>query len=177
MHKKTDLRVKRTHIMLRESLIDLIAEKGFDSVTVGDIADRAMVNRATFYRHYQDKYALVTSIFEDTAEQVINEIGPLERRMETIYWITNEVGTLKNQPMSAEVEQQISAFSTLFEHFSKNAKLYKTMLGKKGSSWFTAQMRDYIAKVLYQRLQTSQLPDVKKIEIQEIGRASCRQRV
>ena len=42
--------------LLREALIDLIDEKGLDAVTVGEISERAMINRATFYRHYQDKY-------------------------------------------------------------------------------------------------------------------------
>lgn len=75
-HDHPDLRVRRTHTLLREALIDLIAEKGFDAVTVGEIAERAMVNRATFYRHYQDKYALVTGIFQEAVNQLISELGP-----------------------------------------------------------------------------------------------------
>src|SRR5260370_10717090 len=77
-----DLRVRRTHANLREALIDLIEEKGFDAVTVGDIAERAMVNRTTFYRHYQDKYALVTGIFEEAGNQIFREIAPLPENSE-----------------------------------------------------------------------------------------------
>ena len=52
-HKEqTDLRVWRTHHFLQEAMVELITEKGFDAITVGDIAERAMINRATFYRHY-----------------------------------------------------------------------------------------------------------------------------
>jgi AcrR family transcriptional regulator len=46
--KKADLRVRRTQMLLREAFIALIEERGFDAITVGDIAERAMVNRTTF---------------------------------------------------------------------------------------------------------------------------------
>jgi AcrR family transcriptional regulator len=54
-----DLRVRRTRKLLKSALIELTIEKGFAAVTVQDIADRAMVNRATFYRHCLDKYDLL----------------------------------------------------------------------------------------------------------------------
>lgn len=54
-----DLRVRRTRKMLMQALIELTIEKGFAALTVQDIADRAMINRATFYRHYLDKYSLL----------------------------------------------------------------------------------------------------------------------
>jgi AcrR family transcriptional regulator len=45
---KLDPRVVRTRQLLRDALVSLIAEKGFDALTVQDIADRATLNRATF---------------------------------------------------------------------------------------------------------------------------------
>src|SRR5690348_12493547 len=54
-----DLRVRRTRMALQKAMIELTVEKGFAGLTVGDICERAMVNRATFYRHYQDKYDLL----------------------------------------------------------------------------------------------------------------------
>ena len=52
---QTDLHIRRTHHFLQEALIALISEQGFQALTVGDLTERAMINRATFYRHYQDK--------------------------------------------------------------------------------------------------------------------------
>ena len=49
-----DLRVKRTHKLLQEALIELTIQKGFAAIAVSDITKQAGVNRATFYRHYQD---------------------------------------------------------------------------------------------------------------------------
>jgi AcrR family transcriptional regulator len=151
--ERTDLRVRRTHALLRKTLIDLIAEKGFDAVTVGDIAERAMVNRSTFYRHYPDKYALVTGIFEEAVDQVISDLG--QEHLEALDWMVNALGTQAEQPVSPEMQHTLAAWVAFFEHFAKHAKLYQTMLGKHGSSWFTAQMRSYAASVLHQRLLAS----------------------
>jgi AcrR family transcriptional regulator len=54
--------------LLQEALIELAAERGFDAIAVGDIARRAGVNRATFYRHYQDKYDLAVVLREEKHE-------------------------------------------------------------------------------------------------------------
>ncbi len=57
--KKVDPRVKRTRQLLQQALNELMAEKSFQTITVQDIAERATVNRATFYAHFADKYALL----------------------------------------------------------------------------------------------------------------------
>lgn len=57
--RKLDPRVKRTRQLLQQALMDLMAEKSFQAITVQDIAGRATVNRVTFYAHFEDKYALL----------------------------------------------------------------------------------------------------------------------
>ena len=57
--EKLDPRVKRTRQMLDQAFIELLSEKGFDAIAVQDVTDRAGVNRATFYSHFQDKFALL----------------------------------------------------------------------------------------------------------------------
>src|SRR5215468_11127196 len=54
-----DLRVQRTQKLILDALLDLTVEKGFSNVTVRDITQKAGINRATFYRHYQDKFDLL----------------------------------------------------------------------------------------------------------------------
>jgi AcrR family transcriptional regulator len=54
-----DPRVRRTRLLLQEALVRLLKKKGFDEITVQDIAEEATINRATFYAHYPDKYALL----------------------------------------------------------------------------------------------------------------------
>src|ERR1700754_1124415 len=60
-----DRRVRRTRRLLREALIALVAERGYERVTVQDVLDRADVGRSTFYAHFRDKEALFASCFDD----------------------------------------------------------------------------------------------------------------
>ncbi|MBI5931600.1 MAG: TetR/AcrR family transcriptional regulator [Chloroflexi bacterium] len=54
-----DPRVRRTRQLLQNALTDLMGEMSFNQISVQDITTRAGVNRATFYAHFEDKYALV----------------------------------------------------------------------------------------------------------------------
>lgn len=57
--EKLDPRVKRTRNLILRSFEDLLAEKGFETISVQDVTDKAEINRATFYDHFTDKYALL----------------------------------------------------------------------------------------------------------------------
>ena len=54
----SDPRVKRTRKLIEQAFFELLAEKSFHQISVQDIAERATVNRATFYAHFEDKYEL-----------------------------------------------------------------------------------------------------------------------
>ena len=57
--EKLDPRVKRTRSLILQAFSSLLAEKGFETISVQDVTDKAQINRATFYAHYPDKYALL----------------------------------------------------------------------------------------------------------------------
>ena len=57
--EKLDPRVKRTRSLILGAFEGLLAEKGFESISVQDVTDKAQINRATFYAHFADKYALL----------------------------------------------------------------------------------------------------------------------
>ena len=63
MAKKMDIRVVRTRQNIIRAFVDLANEEGIDAVTVQQIADRAMINRATFYAHFTDKDDLYEQVF------------------------------------------------------------------------------------------------------------------
>ena len=58
-NEKLDPRVKRTRSLLLQSFSELLAEKGFEAISVQDVTDKAQINRATFYAHFEDKYQLL----------------------------------------------------------------------------------------------------------------------
>lgn len=60
-----DPRVRRTRQLLQRAFRELLAEKRFQAISVQDIAERATVNRATFYAHFDDKFALVDSLIRE----------------------------------------------------------------------------------------------------------------
>ncbi|WP_028552444.1 TetR/AcrR family transcriptional regulator [Paenibacillus sp. UNC451MF] len=84
--RKEDRRKQRTRQLLKRGFIEVIREKGFDSMNIQDIADRANVNRGTFYLHYNDKYMLLDEIVRDTFKKMLRDTLPLQPRwdMETI---------------------------------------------------------------------------------------------
>jgi AcrR family transcriptional regulator len=49
---RADRRVRRTKQRLKEALLELIAERGYEGLTVADVTERADVGRSTFYTHY-----------------------------------------------------------------------------------------------------------------------------
>ena len=122
-----NLRVKRTKILLREALIALIEEQGFDALTVGALTERAMVSRAAFYRNYQDKYDLVEQIFDEAMSTLFEKVGELGQEHPADVWVR------------------------FFEQIAQYDRLYRALLGKKGSPWFVQKMRMRLADLIKER--------------------------
>jgi len=72
---KEDPRVKRTRKVLVHALGELLTEKRFSAITVQDIAERAEVNRVTFYGHFPDKYAILEYWLREQFQQQIAGTG------------------------------------------------------------------------------------------------------
>ena len=62
---KTDPRVLRTRKLIMDSFIELSGKKEFKDITVKDITTEAMINRATFYYHFQDIYDLLEKVLSE----------------------------------------------------------------------------------------------------------------
>jgi AcrR family transcriptional regulator len=75
---RVDPRVTRTRKLIRDALASLLAEKNFESVSVQDIAARATVNRATFYAHFTDKFALLDAMIRDDLAGHLTQNAPLD---------------------------------------------------------------------------------------------------
>ncbi|SDZ12604.1 regulatory protein, tetR family [Bacillus sp. 166amftsu] len=68
--EQLDLRIRRTHKFLWESLFELMTQskQKYSSITINQICDRAMVHRTTFYKHFEDKNALLVFGFKQYLE-------------------------------------------------------------------------------------------------------------
>ena len=56
MENHVDLRIQKTYALVHHAFTELMEEKGFEAFTVGELCERAMIRRATFYKHFADKY-------------------------------------------------------------------------------------------------------------------------
>jgi AcrR family transcriptional regulator len=81
--KNTDPRVKRTRKLLQQALKDLLQTKNFATITIVDITEQATVNRATFYAHFPDKFALLDSMLREQFQETIASRFPATRKWET----------------------------------------------------------------------------------------------
>jgi AcrR family transcriptional regulator len=110
MNSKPDRRSQRTRRLLSEALVSLILEKGYSSITVSDIIDRANVGRSTFYAHYRDKDDLL--------------VGELDRVVDVL-----------SQNISHDGLDANSFFPSLglFRHVGEQHELYKALVWGNGA--------------------------------------------
>ncbi len=66
-----DPRILRTRKLIRDGFHELMTEKDFQSISVRDITTRATINRATFYAHFVDKYALFDYVIARSFQKLL----------------------------------------------------------------------------------------------------------
>ena len=83
MDKKEDLRIVKTRNLIYQTLLELMKEKTFEEIKVSDICSKAMINRSTFYAHYEDKYELLVDFINNLKEELIIELNKNENNLNT----------------------------------------------------------------------------------------------
>ncbi len=135
--KQPDRRIGRTRRHLRDALIALILEQGYESVTVQAIADRADLSRATFYLHYRDKedlmFASLREMFDD-----------LRKRF--------DIPQKGDHPLRPDMPMR----AVPFQHALEYRDLYRvTLLSDQGTAAITRGIRQYLADALRERLEAA----------------------
>ncbi len=134
--KKIDVRVKRTYKHLIEALMELLSEKSFDDITVLEICERASVHRATFYKHFVDKFDFINvciqiKLSEITYDSVEKQYTP---------------DSMKRSCMSM-IEKVLDFVDT-------NRKLFTAVSNDTYSLSFNTVLTDSIAKFIAERIST-----------------------
>ncbi len=128
MSGKTDLRVLRTRQSIRMAFYELIKEKGYEAITIQDIADRAMINRNTFYLHHQNKPDLLDTCTDELLSELKNVIVLCPFNMSPF-----QISTLE------------TVMQTVLEHISQNTTFYYAMLIEENRIYrFRAKMENII---------------------------------
>lgn len=78
MEKPLDLRIQKTHTALINAFLQLLQTKRFENITINELCELAMVRRATFYKHFADKYEFFTFFVQWIQREFRNRIVPQE---------------------------------------------------------------------------------------------------
>ncbi|MUK87780.1 TetR family transcriptional regulator [Ornithinibacillus sp. L9] len=89
-------RKNRTKEHFQLALIDLIKEKGFQSIKVKDIVQYSKYNRSTFYIHYQDKFDLAEDLLHRMLKGIEESVGKA-------YQSSRKISTVKLNAKSFEI--------------------------------------------------------------------------
>ena len=146
MPKKTkiDRRVQRTRRALRNALLELIKEKGYDSISVEEITRQANLGRATFYLHYKDKEDLLVDEFNE----IVNERARTISDIPFSAWLP----ALENPDQTTE-NKPAPPLLMAFQHVANHADLYRILLKNEKSDRTLERIRKIIAQAITEFMQ------------------------
>lgn len=144
MDKKTDLRIIKTKKALYESLLDLMKEQTFEEIKVSEICTNALVNRSTFYAHYNDKYELLVALLNDLK---LNLLASLKRN-------ENEINTK---------EYFMKMLELLINHIDEKRKIYSAILTNNRNGILMDILFDVADKDIKERIEDNKQDITKDI--------------
>ncbi|NOU65468.1 TetR family transcriptional regulator [Paenibacillus sp. LMG 31461] len=132
---RVDPRVLRTRQLLKDAFVELLQEMDIEKISVNRIAERATINRVTFYLHYRD----IPDMLGKMADEMIEDVNR----------ILNNVSA--NQ-ISKE-EEDWPMLVNLLEHFAEHAKFYKVVLASRRTPIFTDRMLRLLTELVTSRIE------------------------
>lgn len=124
-NKPSDRRVQRTRYALRNALISLLEERGWDDINIQDLCERANVGRSTFYLHFQNKEELLIGGFDDLRA-----------------W-------LRTQSEPAKMTEVAMPFVRgLIEHAHEQRNLFRAIIGKRSGHVVQKRFREMVCRLV-----------------------------
>ena len=128
----TDRRVRKTKKQLRLALMELLVEKSAKSISVRELAERADINRGTFYIHYRDVGDLLQRLEDEMADRL--------------------TALCKDHKPEGSTWEQFPFLRDLYRFILDNADLCRVLLGPNGDIAYTDRicciLRDYFLQRL-----------------------------
>ena len=126
--RSSDRRVQRTRRTLRDALLSLILERGWDAFSVQDVCERADVGRSTFYTHFADKEELLVSGFDDLRK------------------------ALREQRALAGPETPLGFAHGIIEHACENVRMFRALVGKRTGQVVLRRFRELVLDLVREDL-------------------------
>lgn len=144
-----DRRVRRTRRQLRDALLALVMEQGYERVTIQQITDRADLSRATFYLHYKEKDELLADSLESLFDELVES---LDSSLIDLDW----------QKPGYEPS------AVVFDHVDNYRDLYSSLfLGDRSVSYVSNRAINYIAGVVQKNIESlvpQDMPSLTRID-------------
>ena len=131
---KKDLRIIKTQKMLHNALLSLLEVKAFEEIKVSDICNEALINRSTFYAHYNDKYELLLDTINNLKSSFLENLNENEHDIDTR-------------------EYYIELIKLLLNHIEEEKKVYQSMLLHNRNSIVMDILLDVARKDIEKRLE------------------------
>lgn len=77
-----DIRVKKTKRAIQKAFIELLREKPYEKITVREVAERAEINKTTFYAHYETLNALTTELEQQTIHLIMEQMDSAQQLLD-----------------------------------------------------------------------------------------------
>lgn len=136
LNRLEDRRKKKTRKAIHEAFINLLKQYDIETITIQQIADEADINRATFYKHYEDKYILLNTI-EDNEVNHINQYMNYQQVKETEF---------NNQASLNQLVENIP--KNIMKTILNNIELYEVLFKMNRVSTLENKMADVISNNL-----------------------------
>ncbi len=125
---RLDPRIIRTRRLLRDAFVELLEEMDVEKISVNKLAERATINRVTFYLHYRD----IPDMMEKMADDMIEEISAIMRVDES------------NSPEDRYEHLTLQ----LLEHIAQHHKFYKVILATNRTTVFTERLLGLLTRMV-----------------------------
>ena len=126
---QSDKRPQRTQQALRDALLELVVEPGYEKSSVQDILDRAGVGRATFYEYFRNKEDLLRRSLDQLREHLMQE------------WNSASRG-------GAQSRVALGFSLAFFRHVDGHRRLYRAIMGRESGVIVDRQMRRMLADLV-----------------------------
>jgi AcrR family transcriptional regulator len=143
---RVDPRILRTRQLIKDALIDLLQEMELNKITVNRIAERATINRVTFYLHYDD----IQDMLEKMAQEMAEEVESILKSTTNSRNSADDIGMLK--------------LVTLLEYIAENGRFYKVVLGSRRTPIFTERLLTIITGTITESIENDSLLTTKGIQ-------------
>ena len=132
-----DRRQRKTREAIFDAFIEILSKKDFNSITVGEIIEKADVGRATFYAHFETKDFLLKELCEELFCHIFDSLENNNRNEHRHIF---------------ECEAPDSVFLHLFQHLEKNDNNILLLLSGKNNELFLRYFKENLQKLVKNQL-------------------------